>query len=87
MRKPVTYPAPLPLHLPPALQVRVFHNNAGATPEWFLDSVRVRRQSDDGRWTVFPCSRWLAVNEDDGCVEDQGHGSGWAKQSRCSRTC
>lgn len=49
------------------LQLRVFHNNAGAAPEWFLESVRVRpQQGGDSRWTVFRCGRWLAVNEDDG---------------------
>ncbi|PRW59715.1 lipoxygenase homology domain-containing 1 isoform A [Chlorella sorokiniana] len=54
--------------LGPLHKVRVFHNNAGGAPEWFLESVRVRRQGGDGRWTGFPCSRWLAVNEDDGRV-------------------
>lgn len=48
-----------------ALQVRVYHSNAGAHPAWFLEEVRVRRQ-DDPRWTIFPCNRWLAVHQDDG---------------------
>lgn len=86
MRNQAANPTYQPLHLPPAWQVRVFHNNAGAAPEWFLENVRVRRQGGDGRWTVFPCGRWLAVNEDDGCVDNQGNGSGWG-QDCCSLTC
>lgn len=57
---------PLP---PPPWQARVFHNNAGASPAWFLEEVRVRRQGGgDARWTRFPCGRWLAVHQDDGWV-------------------
>jgi hypothetical protein len=47
------------------LQVRVFHNNAGPSPDWFLQEVRVRPAGAHS-WTVFPCARWLAVHQDDG---------------------
>ena len=43
----------------------MFHNNAGASPAWYLAEVRARRQGD-AAWTAFPCARWLAVHEDDG---------------------
>ena len=46
------------------LQVRVFHDSSGPSPAWFLSEVRVRRPG--ACWTVFPCGRWLAVDQDDG---------------------
>ena len=44
--------------------MRVYHNNGGPSPAWFLEEVRVRRQGGH-RWTHFPCRRWLAVDQDD----------------------
>ena len=59
---PAAPAAPLLLLL---LQVRVFHNNAGPSPDWFLQEVRVHPAGAHS-WTVFPCGRWLAVHQDDG---------------------
>ncbi len=50
---------------PRCRQVRVYHDNSGQSPSWFLEEVRVRR-TGSGSWTAFPCQRWLAVDEDDG---------------------
>ena len=47
-------------------QVRVYHDNTGASPSWYLEELRVRRAGSSGEWTVFPCQRWLAVDEEDG---------------------
>ena len=49
------------------LQVRVYHNNEGPSPAWFLQEVRVRPQGR-ATWTTFPCRRWLAVDQDDSRV-------------------
>eukprot|EP00887_Chlorella_sp_A99_P006398 scaffold3.g6398.t1 len=54
--------------LGPLASVRVFHDNSGAAPGWFLQEVRVRRRGAAGGWTVFPCGRWLAADQDDGRV-------------------
>ena len=48
-----------------SLQVRVYHDNTGPTPSWFLEEVRVRR-AGIADWAVFPCQRWLAVDQEDG---------------------
>lgn len=56
------YPAALPCEA----QVRVYHDSSGPSPAWFLEEVRVRRAGGDGHWTLFPCGRWLAVDQEDG---------------------
>ena len=48
--------------------VRIWHNNAGSNPSWFLARVLVRDlQTDKKVW--FVCDRWLAVEEDDGQID------------------
>lgn len=52
--------------------VRIWHNNAGANPSWFLARVLVRDlQTDKTVW--FVCDRWLAVEEDDGQIDRTLH--------------
>lgn len=54
--------------------VRVWHNNAGSNPSWFLSRVLVRDlQTDKTVW--FVCNRWLAVEEDDGQIDRTLHPS------------
>ena len=49
-------------------QLRIWHNNAGADPSWFVSRVLVRNlQTDLTAW--FVCDRWLAVEEDDGQID------------------
>ncbi|GAB4821886.1 hypothetical protein N2152v2_008932 [Parachlorella kessleri] len=50
------------------LVVRVYHDNTGTSPSWYLEELRVRRAASNGEWTVFPCQRWLAVDVEDGRV-------------------
>jgi hypothetical protein len=45
-------------------QVRIRHDNSGAGPGWFLNKVTIQREGTPDKW-VFPCSRWLATDEDD----------------------
>ena len=49
-------------------QLRIWHNNAGANPSWFVSRILVRDlQTDKTVW--FICNRWLAVEEDDGQID------------------
>ena len=49
-------------------QLRVWHNNAGADPSWFVSRILVRDlQTEKTAW--FICDRWLAVEEDDGQID------------------
>ena len=49
-------------------QLRVWHNNAGADPSWFVSRILVRDlQTEKTVW--FICDRWLAVEEDDGQID------------------
>ena len=47
---------------------RIGHDNAGGGGAWYLDSVEVDCPSLGKKW-YFPCSRWLAKDEDDGQLE------------------
>jgi PLAT/LH2 domain len=49
-------------------KVKIRHDNSGLGPGWFLDRVEIRNEDTDDEWT-FPCSRWLARDEDDGEIE------------------
>ena len=52
-------------------KIRIGHDNKGITPGWHLDKVEVRRLQEDRETSTtytFPCSRWLAKDEDDGSV-------------------
>lgn len=49
-------------------QLRIWHNNKGSNPSWFLQRVMVRDlQTDTKTW--FVNLRWLAVEEDDGQID------------------
>lgn len=47
-------------------RARIWHDASGPSPGWLLAELRVRRRGE-ARWTVFPCSRWLAADQEDGC--------------------
>ena len=44
--------------------LRVWHDNKGFKPGWFLDSIEVVEDDTNNRF-MFPCKRWLAKSEDD----------------------
>lgn len=49
-------------------QLRVWHNNAGTDPSWFVSRILVRDlQTEKTVW--FICDRWLAVEKDDGQID------------------
>ena len=49
-------------------QVRIWHDNTGQGPGWFLEYVRVFDHTNDMAWFC-ACNRWLARTEDDGHTE------------------
>ena len=55
------------LHLGDLTLLRIWHNNSGSSPSWYLKEVIIR-DLKTGRMFVFMCNRWLAVEFDDGEV-------------------
>ncbi|XP_078585926.1 polycystin-1-like protein 2 [Branchiostoma floridae x Branchiostoma japonicum] len=47
--------------------LRVWHNNGGYSPGWFLSQIVVTNIATNNT-TYFLCNRWLSVDEDDGKV-------------------
>ncbi|XP_078584711.1 polycystin-1-like protein 2 [Branchiostoma floridae x Branchiostoma japonicum] len=47
--------------------LRVWHNNKGYSPGWFLSQIVVSNRARNDT-TYFLCNRWLSVEEDDGKV-------------------
>ncbi|EDQ93112.1 uncharacterized protein MONBRDRAFT_31037 [Monosiga brevicollis MX1] len=48
-------------------RLRIWHDNGGAGPAWFLDAVEVVDEAS-GQTYRFECNRWLAKDEDDGQI-------------------
>ncbi|XP_048576120.1 polycystic kidney disease and receptor for egg jelly-related protein isoform X2 [Nematostella vectensis] len=49
-------------------ELRIWHDNSGLSPGWFLFKVQVRDVQTDQKWW-FVCNNWLAVDENDGSVD------------------
>ena len=56
-----------PQHLGDLTLLKIWHNNSGCSPSWYLKQVIVRDLKTDCVF-VFMCNRWLAVEFDDGEV-------------------
>ena len=54
--------------LGPLSYIRVWHDNYGNDPAWYVKQVSVRK-IDTGQVWHFLCDRWLAVDEGDGMVD------------------
>ncbi|XP_077864342.1 polycystin-1-like protein 2 [Saccoglossus kowalevskii] len=48
--------------------IRLWHDNVGSDPEWFVGHIMVHDLETDERW-YFLCNTWLAVDIDDGLVD------------------
>ena len=48
--------------------VRIWHDNTGESPSWYLSRILIRDVQTD-RKTWFLCDQWLAVEENDGKIE------------------
>lgn len=55
------------VNLGPLKKVKVWHDNSGPNPKWYLKDINVTDPEDNHQY-VFPCSRWLAKGEDDGAI-------------------
>ena len=58
----------LPQSLGNMKQIRVWHDNEGGYPSWYLLRVMIQDIQTDQRWW-FVCDDWLAVDESDGKIE------------------
>ncbi|WIA17082.1 hypothetical protein OEZ85_013981 [Tetradesmus obliquus] len=45
-------------------RLKVWHDNTGCHPDWFLAEVKVRKKGSKD-WVCFPCNRWLSTQLDD----------------------
>ena len=54
-------------HLGDLTLLRIWHNNSGSSPSWYLKKIIIR-DLKTGCVFVFLCNRWLAVEFDDGEV-------------------
>ncbi|NWI14588.1 PKDRE protein, partial [Crypturellus soui] len=48
--------------------LRVWHNNKGSSPSWFLSRAKVENLSNKKTW-LFMCRKWLALNKNDHLIE------------------
>lgn len=58
----------IPINIGPVRSVRVWHDNSGTSPSWFLNHIKVCDVSTQEHWT-FLCFMWLAVDKGDGLVD------------------
>ncbi|KAI3372735.1 hypothetical protein L3Q82_023197 [Scortum barcoo] len=55
------------IDLGPLKKLRIRHDNSQPYSSWYLDRVEIVDTKDDTTY-FFPCTRWLAVDEDDGQI-------------------
>lgn len=55
-------------YIGPIKGVRVWHDNSGSSPSWYLNTVKVLDVSS-GELRTFICYTWLAVEKGDGLVD------------------
>ena len=48
--------------------IKLWHDNSGDNPQWFLNKVVIREHKTDTTW-FFVCNRWFAAERDDGQIE------------------
>ena len=63
-----TFSFDLPRRLGQVYKVKIWHDNGGKSPSWFLYEVVVRDVSTDEKWH-FVANRWLAVESADGAID------------------
>jgi len=60
------------IHLPAALgevqYVRLWHDNSGKTPSWFLSYLTIKDLQTESTLT-FPCNTWFALEKGDGRID------------------
>uniref|UniRef100_A0A8C5N031 Polycystin family receptor for egg jelly n=1 Tax=Leptobrachium leishanense TaxID=445787 RepID=A0A8C5N031_9ANUR len=48
--------------------IRIWHNNSGKSPGWYLSRIKIENVFTKQVW-YFICRRWLDVNKEDGLIE------------------
>lgn len=59
-----TFYVNLPLELNDLFKIKIWHDNFGEDPTWFIKDVVITDENEEERW-YFLIDRWLAVNKDD----------------------
>ncbi|EDO41253.1 predicted protein, partial [Nematostella vectensis] len=60
----------LPKNLGPVYKIRIWHDNEGRNPAWFLREVTITDVSKNMQWH-FLCNKWLALEKGDGEIETE----------------
>ena len=55
----------LPDNLRSPIMIKIWHDNSGNNPSWYINQVVIKDLESDEKW-YFLCNRWLAVDKDDG---------------------
>jgi len=63
-----TFVASLPDSLHSPIMIKLWHDNSGSSPSWYVNQVVIKNLETEEKW-YFLCSRWLAVDREDGKVE------------------
>lgn len=58
----------LPDNLLSPFMIKIWHDNSGNNPSWYISQVVMRDLESEEKW-FFLCNRWLAVDKEDGEVE------------------
>ncbi|PFX27651.1 Polycystic kidney disease protein 1-like 2 [Stylophora pistillata] len=58
----------LPDNLNSPLMIKLWHDNSGAYPSWYVNQITIKDLETDEKW-YFLCGRWLAVDKEDGEVQ------------------
>ncbi|XP_007942335.1 polycystic kidney disease protein 1-like 1 [Orycteropus afer afer] len=63
-----TFILSVPGHLGPLWKIRLWHNNCGPSPGWYISHLLVKELHTGQSW-CFPAECWLAAGQGDGRVE------------------
>lgn len=48
--------------------IKIWHDNSGENPQWFVNKIVIRDATSDTTWH-FLCNRWIAAEREDGKIE------------------
>ena len=48
--------------------IKIWHDNSGENPQWFVNKIVIRETTSETAWH-FVCNRWLAAEREDGKIE------------------
>ena len=63
-----TFVVSLPDTLHSPIMIKLWHDNSGSSPSWYVNQVVIKNLETEEKW-YFLCSRWLAVDKENGKVE------------------